>query len=267
MLFRVGNGRGHFPSFPPCAARVRRSHARKCSAGGIRARDLGFCYVERVASRIHDDVWPISSSGAARWAHRKRDSHSGSSIPLGETGGRQVTDPLIISAGGFLILGLAVGSLCYLAILRRTLQVQRAAILAKDPGSLIIPCTAAIVTSRSLRRIQQANGHIYGRTGQVYSLVASPGQLRLFRGRAVEVIASFRPGELRDVRVGSTSFGLADYTTMFFGVDAGQTTFELPVRVNGPRATSMFSSSRAWAEDRAEAVLRTLRQLPEARES
>ena len=124
--------------------------------------------------------------------------------------------------------------------------------------AVVVSCTAALVTTLALRRIGRIDGRGYGPTGRVYSLAGSQGHLLLLRGRTAETIADFDSTALRDVRVGTTSWGLADYTTLFCGINVDGNTYELPIRINGPRQTSMLTASRGWAEDRAAAIIRAV---------
>lgn len=169
-----------------------------------------------------------------------------------------MTDGVVLAAGLAFALVLAVGlGICFF-VLKRSLRLQLFAIAAAFDDVLVTPCTAAGATFRALRRIGRARQIIFRRTGPVYSLAASPGCLRLFRGRDSQLVAEFEGADVVDVRVGTTSFGLADYTTLFFGISAGSTTYELPIRVMGPRPTPMYAASTDWAIHRAAAIMSVL---------
>jgi hypothetical protein len=170
-----------------------------------------------------------------------------------------MTDGLIIGIGVLLAVSLTVTLLVYLRVLRSTLRIQCLAIERSHPGAVIVSCTAALVTNVALRRIGRPEGKSYGSTGRVFSLAASDGKVLLFRGRTVEVFADFDSEALRDVRVGTTTWGLADFTTLFLGINVGGNTFELPVRVNGPRQTSLLTASRGWAHEQAIRILREVK--------
>lgn len=169
-----------------------------------------------------------------------------------------MTDRMTALIGLSLVLCLAIVLLAYLFGLRSVLRLQGRAISRAQPGAVVVSCTAAFVTTLALRRIGRSDGKRYGPTGRVYSLAASQGHLRLLRGRTAETIADFDSDAIRDVRVGTTSWGLADYTTLFFGITVGGNTYELPIRINGPRQTSMLTASREWADDRAAMIIREL---------
>jgi hypothetical protein len=167
-----------------------------------------------------------------------------------------MTDAVIVAAGaGFLIVfGLALAT--YYIFLRLLLRAQNLIVSAQIPGAVITPCTAAFVTRLALRRIGKAGGNSFCSTGPVYSIAAYPGHLRVLRGRSAVVIADFRTEEISDVRVGTTSFLLADFTTLFVGIKAGGTTYELPIRVNGPHPTSIYTARPEWAAERGDAMLK-----------
>lgn len=169
-----------------------------------------------------------------------------------------MTDAVIVAAGaGFLIMfGLALAA--YYVSLKLLLRAQYSVVSAQMPGAIITPCSAALVTRLALRRIGKAAGTAFTSPGPVYSVAAYPGHLRVLRGRSAVVIADFRTEEISDIRVGTTSFLLADFTTLFVGIRAAGTTYELPIRVNGPHPTSIYTARPEWAAERSNAMLKQI---------
>jgi hypothetical protein len=171
-----------------------------------------------------------------------------------------MTDIAIAFAVAFVVL-VAAGVAIFVLTWRHIIREQVAAVSTRYPDSLTTSAQSAAVTHRSLRRIAREDGTAFRTTGTLYSLVATHGCLRLLGGRTAHVVAEFAADQVVDVRVGTTSVLLADYTTLFFGIRAGGTTYELPIRVNGPRPTSMLTARRSWATDRGDAVLEVVRSV------
>ncbi|MDR6973169.1 hypothetical protein [Leifsonia shinshuensis] len=169
-----------------------------------------------------------------------------------------MTSYIICGGAGFLML-VAAGVAIILRLAKVTLRKQVLAISGRFPQALSTSAQGALVTYWALRRIAAVDRSPYGRTGSVYSLVASRGHLTIVRGREAKVLADFTAEQVADVRVDTTSVLLADYTTLFFGIRAGDRTFELPVRVNGPMATSLRTASTEWAKARGDAIVKTVR--------
>lgn len=169
---------------------------------------------------------------------------------------------ILVWAGASFLLLLAAGVGAYLRHIRNTLREQVSAISTKFPEAVSTSAQGAAVTNLALGRITRAGGTRKQRTGQIYSVIASSGHLSLVRGREADIVAEFDGCQVRDVRVGTTSVLLADYTTLFFGIAAGGTTFELPIRINGPLPTSIMTASREWATDRGNTILEIVRAKP-----
>ena len=169
-----------------------------------------------------------------------------------------MTGIVIWAAVAFVLLVVA-GLGVFLSVAKATIHKQVLAISTMFPEALTTSAQSAVVTRLALRRIGDVGGYRHTRTGPIYSVVATRGHLRLVRGRQAQIVAQFSADQVGDVRVGTTSVLLADYTTLFFGIRTGGNTFELPVRVNGPRATSMLTASRGWARVRGDEIMQVLR--------
>ncbi|MFJ3394673.1 hypothetical protein [Leifsonia aquatica] len=149
----------------------------------------------------------------------------------------------------------ALAALCWWAVSsfvwRRETHSRVDALHAAHPAALITSAQVAAVTHRALKRIAKADGGAFRRTGPYYSVVVVPGSLRLVaRGATPLTVAEFNSEDVRDGSIGKTSWVFADYTTLFLGIRAGETTFDLPIRINGPLETSLFPASEKWAIDR-----------------
>ena len=169
-----------------------------------------------------------------------------------------MSDAVIVGAGYAFLVLLGFGLGVYWLVLKRTIREQRAAIAARYPGAVVFSAQAGVETHRALRRIGRARGTSYDRTGKVYSVSASPGLLRLHCERSARVILEISAAEVADFRIGTTSVAVAAYTTLVFGVRVANTTFELPIRVMGPRPTSVTTASKEWAEARGAEMMRTI---------
>jgi len=167
---------------------------------------------------------------------------------------------MIIGAGVAFLVLLSVVLHVYLLVLRSILRDQGRSLARAHSRAVVVSCTAALVTNQALKRIGSVSGKRYGRTGPVYSLAATRGHLLLLRGRNADVIADFGYEAVQDVRVGTTSWGFADYTTVFVGINAGGSTFELPIRVNGPRQTSPLTANRTWAKHLSAEIIREVKR-------
>lgn len=172
---------------------------------------------------------------------------------------------LLLWSGLVFALLVALGLTGYGLVLRRILMDQRGAISAAHPERIIDGAQSALVTTLALRQLGRQLGVTYPRTGPVFSLVISSDGLRLFGGRAATSIAEFSASQLVDVRVDTTSVGVANYTTLFIGVSACPTTFELPIRVMGRKPTSLMTASREWGEELASEIRRVINERKRSR--
>ncbi|MFF9563485.1 hypothetical protein ACF1AJ_09065 [Leifsonia sp. NPDC014704] len=169
-----------------------------------------------------------------------------------------MSDAVIIGAGFAFLVLLGLGLGVYLLVLKRLILAQRLAIGGRYPGAVVVSAQAGMETDRALRRVARARGVEYGRTGKVYSVSASPGHLRLHVARSAREIVDISAAELVDFRIGRTSVAFANYTTVIFGVRAANTTFELPLRVMGPRPSSMMTANKEWAAARGTEMMRAI---------
>jgi hypothetical protein len=76
------------------------------------------------------------------------------------------------------------------------------------------------------------------------------------------MISEFSAAEIRDVRVGRTSLFTVNYTTLFIGIAAGGTIFDLPIRINGPYETSMFPADSGGAAELASGMVHEWSRSP-----
>ncbi|GAA2054213.1 hypothetical protein GCM10009820_13210 [Leifsonia soli] len=144
-------------------------------------------------------------------------------------------------------------------IWRHDIRQRISSIRRSNPAALITSAQVSASTHRALRRIARESGGRFVRTGAFYSLVATPGELRLVGGaNHPYTIASFPASDIRDGRIGKTSWVYVDYTTLFVGIKTAGTTFELPIRINGTGENAMFPASQAWAGSRWEKILQLL---------
>lgn len=219
-------------------------------------RCVGSRHLARGARRVYDPAEPVPTPTAARSPFGVHPPGGRCALPPLTTEGCSMTDGLIVAAGAGFLCVFGVALLVYYIFLRLLLRAQYAVLSARIPGAIITPCSAALVTRLALRRIGEATGNSFGSTGPVYSVAAYPGHLRVLRGKSAVVVAEFGQEEISDVRVGTTSFLLADFTTLFVGIRAAGTTFELPIRVNGPHSTSIYTARRDWAAERGNSMLK-----------
>ena len=173
-----------------------------------------------------------------------------------------MSDAVIVGAGFVFLVLLGLGLSIYWMVLKGLMREQLEAISGRYPDALVVSAQSGVETYRALWRLGQAQGLSYGRTGKVYAISACPGHLRLHRGRSARVFVDLTAAELADFRVGTTSVAFANYTTLVFGVRGANTTFELPVRVMGPRTTSMTTATKDWAEARGAEIMRTVDASP-----
>jgi hypothetical protein len=130
------------------------------------------------------------------------------------------------------------------------------------PVAFLRSAQVAATTNRSLRRIAKAKHSTFSPVKAYYTVVAEPGALLLVTGsRRLQTVVTFRSDEVRDVRVGSTSWVFANYTTLFFGITAEQTVYELPVRINCPTPTSLRPADKVLAGQIAERMISTIRSI------
>jgi len=169
-----------------------------------------------------------------------------------------MSDAAIIGAGFAFLVVLGLGLGVYLSVLRRLIHAQRLAIGRRYPGSVVVSAQAGLETNRAIRRMAQARGTEYISTGKVYSVSASPGHLRLHVERSAREIVDISGEDVVDFRIGTTSVAFANYTTLIFGIRAAHTTFELPIRVMGPRPNSMTTADKEWAAARGAEMMRTI---------
>ncbi|MGO4534462.1 hypothetical protein [Leifsonia sp. 2MCAF36] len=116
-------------------------------------------------------------------------------------------------------------------------------------GALNPPTTALTmtglygsVTNAVLRRMATASGTESHRTGQRFTVIVDESAMTWWRGSAQPTkIATFPLSTISDVKGGTTHYGRITYQTLFLGVTVLDKTYELQLRLTGPKGITYAS--------------------------
>jgi hypothetical protein len=147
------------------------------------------------------------------------------------------------------VVAIGVGMAVCFWVWSRSTRARVAAIRRERGDVLLVSAQVSFWTHRALRRISATSGTQFVRTGSFFTVVIDDAGVELVRGAgSPSPVASFSTSQIRDVAVGHSTFVYARYTVLKFGIAAGSTVYELPIRVNGPGPTSLMPASDPTAE-------------------